>query len=107
MMYLFQFFSVFVRQGFIRATTGCLKPLSKTWVSDKIRWIRAGLRQSPRTLSGRVRSGPCSGSLHLHDALFLTLVSVTKSIGCKAALRALQFVNSSSVQSSSSTVNAA
>jgi len=23
--------------------------------------VRAGLRQSPRTLSGRVRSGPCSG----------------------------------------------
>ena len=35
--------------------------LARTRVNDQVHWVRAGLRQSPRTLSGRVRSGAFNG----------------------------------------------
>ena len=37
---------------------GTDQTLSETRVCDKVRWVRAGLPQSLRTSSGRVRPGP-------------------------------------------------
>ena len=49
----------------------------------------------------------CTKLTQLHDASLVTRVSVTKLIGCRAAVRTVQFANCSSVQFSSSTVNTA